>query len=299
MGDSCCAVAAPAELSPGFPTPDSPFPAIQPACIDNESLPTGIDNSSSGHSSNPTARTASNSNAPSPGCDAAAIQLADSLISSSAPTGAAQRLVIASPTAMRAAAAESSSASGVRSPSAIASPLKPSNPAKVIAQSATGNCHGPTIWSRAVSPPTLRSPIVTRKFLHATVGWASTRNAASTSVSPCHCKAGQRGGAPRCASRCIFGGLPNKTSIGRLIGRSTASLSAKDAKDAKEGTRRDVLFLASSADRSASASRSARTPYPTTSRSSAVAMPTTANGQRSRSQMAANSSTRSTGRPTT
>ena len=80
---------------------------------------------------------------------------------------------------MRAAAAASSSASGVRSPIAIASPAKPSKSASVIAQSATGSCHGPTIWSRAVRPPTVRSPMVTRKFFDATVGCASTRRPAS------------------------------------------------------------------------------------------------------------------------
>ena len=149
------------------------------ACIDSESLPTGMLSSSSGHSSMPTALTASNRRASSPAWPAAAIQLADNLMRSSDSTGAASRLVIASPTAIRADAAASSRASGVRSPIAIASPVNPSKPLRVIAQSATGSCHGPTIWSRAVRPPTVRSPMVTRNDFDATLGCASTRRPAS------------------------------------------------------------------------------------------------------------------------
>ena len=100
--------------------------AFHCTCIDSESLPTGMLRPSLGHSSIPTACTASNSFASSPGWPAAAIQLADSFTRSSASTGAAHRLVIASPTAMRAAAAASIRASGVRSPIAIASPARPS-----------------------------------------------------------------------------------------------------------------------------------------------------------------------------
>ena len=171
-------------------TVPSPSRACHCACIDSESLPTGMLSSSAGHSARPTALTASNSSASSPGCDAAAIQFADSLMRLSDSTGAAHRFVIASPTAIRAAAAASSSASGVRSPIAIASPTKPSKPDRVIAQSASGSCHGPIIWSRAVRPPTLRSPIVTRKFLLATVGCASTRSAASCRSRPRQSSAG-------------------------------------------------------------------------------------------------------------
>ena len=49
---------------------------------------------------------------------------------------------------------DSISASGVRSPIANASPRQVSKPISVTATSATGTCHGPTIWSRAVRPPT-------------------------------------------------------------------------------------------------------------------------------------------------
>jgi len=92
--------------------------------IDSESLPTGIDTPSAGHSSRPTALTVSYSAASSPGSPQAAIQLADSFTRESS-IGAASRLVMASATAMRPEAGASSAASGVRSPMLIASPAKP------------------------------------------------------------------------------------------------------------------------------------------------------------------------------
>ena len=92
--------------------------------IDSESLPTGIDTFSAGHSSKPTALTVAYSAASSPGSPHAAIQLADSLTRGSS-IGAASRLVIASATAMRPEAGALMAASGVRSPIAIASPAKP------------------------------------------------------------------------------------------------------------------------------------------------------------------------------
>ena len=70
----------------------------------------------------PTACTASNSAASSPGAATAAIQFADNLISPMSAIGAAAIFVIASPTASRAEAGADSSATGVRSPIAIASP---------------------------------------------------------------------------------------------------------------------------------------------------------------------------------
>jgi len=102
-------------------TRESPC-SLQAVFIDSESLPTGIAMPSAGHSSSATALTVSNSAASSPGCPAAAIQFADSLMSSSAPMRAAARLVSASPTAMRPEAAGCSSAIGARSPIAMASP---------------------------------------------------------------------------------------------------------------------------------------------------------------------------------
>ena len=57
---------------------------------------------------------------------------------------AAVMFVTASATAIRLAAAESSTATGVRSPIAIASPLNPVKFTFVTAQSATGTCQGPT-----------------------------------------------------------------------------------------------------------------------------------------------------------
>jgi hypothetical protein len=97
--------------------------SFQVVRIDSESLPTGIEMPSAGHSSMPTALTVSNSAASWPGWPQAAIQLADSLMSEMSAIGAAAMLVIASPTAMRPEAAASITASGVRSPIAIASPL--------------------------------------------------------------------------------------------------------------------------------------------------------------------------------
>ena len=81
---------------------------------------------------------------------------------------------MASATAMRPDAAALIAASGVRSPRLMASPAKPLKSASVTAQSATGTCQGPTIWSRWLRPPTVRSPMVIRKRLDATVGWLST-----------------------------------------------------------------------------------------------------------------------------
>ena len=58
---------------------------------------------------------------------------------------AAAMLVRASPTAIRLAAAASITATGVRSPIAMASPASDVKETQVTAQSATGTCQGPTI----------------------------------------------------------------------------------------------------------------------------------------------------------
>ncbi len=149
--------------------------SCQVVFIDRESLPTGIDTPSAGQSSIPTACTVSKSEASSPGCPAAHIQFAESFTSPILSIDAAAMFVIASPTAMRPDAGPSINAAGVLSPIAIASPRKVAYPIVVTAQSATGTCQGPTIWSRAHIPPTDRSPIVTRKVLSATAGSRSTR----------------------------------------------------------------------------------------------------------------------------
>ena len=151
--------------------------------IDKESLPTGIEMPSAGHNSSPTARTVANRAASSPGSPHAAIQLADSLTRARS-MGAASRLVMASATAMRPEAGAFTLASGDRSPMAMASPAKPRKSARVTAQSATGTCHGPTIWSRWLKPPTVRSPIVTRKRFDDTVGCASTLMQDCCSATP-------------------------------------------------------------------------------------------------------------------
>ena len=165
-------------------------------------------------------------------------------------TRAAARLVSASPTAIRPDAGASSTATGVRSPMAKASPRRVLSPIAVTATSATGTCHGPTIWSRAVRPPTLRSPIVMRKDLSATVGRRITRYAASLS-SMASISSATLCSASCWTSRVMRGGLPSSA----CIDISTAWLLNR-------------LSL-------------------TISCSSPVAVPTTANGQRSRSHKAA------------
>jgi len=155
-----------------------------------------------------------------------------------------------SATAMRPDAGALTEASGVRSPMLIASPAKPLKSASVTAQSATGTCHGPTIWSRWFRPPTVRSPMVTRKRLLATVGWRSTSKAACSSLTP------DRSSAPplrvmRWTSRVILGGLPSSTSIGMSMGSSPVCASTSFRSRAS------------------------------------VTTPTTANGQRSRAHIAA------------
>ena len=93
------------------------------ACIDSESLPTGMLRSSSGHSSMPTALHRVEQQRVFAGVAGGGHPVRRQLDSDPATRPARRhRLVIASPTAMRAAAAASSSASGVRSPIAIASP---------------------------------------------------------------------------------------------------------------------------------------------------------------------------------
>ncbi len=104
----------------GAATVLSTSPSRHAVFIDNESLPTGTLMPSAWHTSL-AACTASNSFASSPGWPHAAIQLADSFTRSSAMSAAAM-LVIASPIAIREAAAASMTASGVRSPIDIASP---------------------------------------------------------------------------------------------------------------------------------------------------------------------------------
>ena len=124
--------------------PSAAASARQRVVIDNESLPTGIATPSAGQKSSATALTVSNSAASSPGWPQAAIQLADNFTCCSDGTSAAARLVIASPIAMRPLAGPSSTAIGLRSPIANASPCSVRKPSVVTATSATGTCHGPT-----------------------------------------------------------------------------------------------------------------------------------------------------------
>ena len=89
--------------------------------IEQESLPTGIETLSAWQYSL-AAFTAAKSLASSPSAPQAAIQFADNFTRAGS-MSAAVMLVIASATAMRLAAAESRTATGVRSPTAITSPL--------------------------------------------------------------------------------------------------------------------------------------------------------------------------------
>ena len=191
----------------------------------------------------------SKSRASSPGVPAAAIQLAESLTSPIFSIRAAAMLESASPTAMRPEAGASSTATGVRSPSAKASPRSVRKPIVVTATSATGVCHGPTIWSRAVRPPTERSPIEIRKVLLATAGRRNTRQAASAR-SIAAMSSGTATPGWRVTSRVMRGGLPSSASMSISTGLLPKWRSL------------------------------------TISRFSSVATPTTAKGQRSRSQNA-------------
>ena len=131
--------------------------------------------------------------------------------------------------AMRAHAAPLKSASGVRSPIAMASPGAASSSeyvVRVTATSATGTWYGPTIGSRVTRPVTLRSPIVTRKPLLATAGRCSTRRVASARrarASSCGSAAASdesNGTAARGAcvdERSILGVLPKSVSMGRSM----------------------------------------------------------------------------------
>ena len=129
----------------GETTARVPESSRQVVLMDSESFPTGIEMPRAGQSSIATASTASNRFASSPGSPQAAIQFADSTIRSMLATSATAMFVSASATAIRAAARASSTASGVRSPIAIASPVQAWKPLNVTAQSATGTCQGPTI----------------------------------------------------------------------------------------------------------------------------------------------------------
>ena len=181
---------------------------------------------------------------------------------------------------MRPDAGASALASGVRSPMLMASPAKPLKSARVTAQSATGTCQGPTIWSRCVKPPTLRSPIVIRKRLEPTVGLAKTSMQACRRSTPLR----SSGAKLRCTlrtSRCIRGGLPSSTLIGMWTGAPTlvtsftalppeGAVSPWGGPAAKPGATRPACLSVTTRSRSS------------------VATPTTANGQRSRSHRAWN-----------
>ena len=154
--------------------------------------------------------------------------------------------VTASPTARRADAAASMSATGPRSPMLMACPPLESKLKAATATSLTGTCQGPTICSWVIKPPTLRSPIVIRNFLLATAGRRRTRSIASSRAMPL-VSSGASSARALVHATVFLTGLSNSTDIGRSIGMVPNKLSVS------------------------------------TSRLSRVAWPTTASGQRSRS----------------
>ena len=126
-------------------------------------------------------------------------------------------MVMASAIAMRPDAGPFNNASGVRSPMAMASPVYTSNDVVVTAQSATGTCHGPTIWSRLICPVTVRSPMLIKNVLLATAGKRNTRSAAASRFILDVSKT--LADIFLClASRNILGGLPSNTSSGMSTG---------------------------------------------------------------------------------
>ena len=202
----------------------SPPSSLQTVFIDSESLPTGMAIPSSGHSSIPTVRTVSNRFASCPGSPAAAIQFAERRMSEIFPIAAQAILQTASAMAMRPEAGPSITARGVRSPIAIASPLLPWNPLRVTAASATGTCHGPTIWSRVTRPPTERSPMVIRNDLLATAGKRRMRRRVSLQAYDAGSKSSPANICLR-TSRNKRGILPSKTSSGISTGSSPSHSS--------------------------------------------------------------------------
>ena len=204
----------------------SPVSSRHTVFIDSESLPTGMAMPNSGHSSMPIACTVSYRLPSWPGSPAAAIQFALSRMSEISAIAADAILVIASATAMRPDAGPSITASGVRSPMAMASPLMDRNPLRVTAASLTGTCHGPTIWSRVTRPPMVRSPIVIRKDLLPTAGKRKTRcNDSAKSYT-----AGSNSLLSKAClwmSRSMLGGSLSNTSSGMSTGTSPSNSSDK------------------------------------------------------------------------
>ena len=86
-----------------------------------------------------------------------------------------------------------------------------------IAQSATGTCHGPIIWSLAIRPVTERSAIVIKKLLLAIVGSASRRLMASLIEILLASKTFSALGRVT-TSLCVLGDEPKSSDISRSIG---------------------------------------------------------------------------------
>jgi hypothetical protein len=135
------------------------------------------------------------------------------------PIRAATRLVRASPTASRAEAAALLTATGVRSPMAMASPVYTSKDAAVTAQSATGTCHGShhlvardEPGDRAVSDRDEK-----RLVRHGGVDEHAAHRLGQRQAADRERR--ERADSRRVSFRCMRGGLPSSTSSGRSIGR--------------------------------------------------------------------------------
>ena len=132
--------------------------------------------------------------------------------------GALAMLVIASPTARRAEAAASSSATGVRSPMAIASPVKTSKLVAVTAASATGTCQGPTIWSRADEAVDRAVADGDEEGLVGHGGQAQHARDGLAQVDAARSRTAAARRGARLTSRTILGGLPSSTASGMSMG---------------------------------------------------------------------------------
>ena len=100
--------------------------------------------------------------------------------------------------------------------------------ASVTAQSATGTCQGPTIGSRWFRPPTVRSPIVTRKRLRAHGRMAQHVEAPrASSVTPFDRSSARSWIALHARARraCMRGALPSSTSTSACRSRARSALA--------------------------------------------------------------------------
>ncbi|KAH3684827.1 hypothetical protein WICPIJ_004180 [Wickerhamomyces pijperi] len=167
------------------------------------------------------------------------IVLADNLTASKDLTSAANKLIRDSATHNLAEAAAEIKAMVGFSPMAKASPVEMIESPKEVAvtpTSATGTCHGPTIWSRSIKPVTVLSPMVIKKLLEPTAGKWRTRDKAFSKLTASSCTCCNFKSSVL-ATLDIFGGLPNKMDISRSIGVDLEDVQVLG------GNTHDVTFL--------------------------------------------------------